>query len=208
MKTNHYSLNMKRLLLTFLTVPVLLLAVSCEKDSSITGEQSPLGEVGTKLDGDFAGASNVNVSVTSLENGISTVSGTFTMTDERYMKLIKSHPKFFDVNGNNVTVHDVKFKATTNGIENVSGESNGVIINYNSKKGDSYSNGRKVTHVSTDNDFQWGSMKIKVIEVQGETKKADGVKSVTYWGNHRFGIVAVETVFDDGSKDYATISIW
>lgn len=198
---------MKRLLLTFLAVPALLFAVSCEKTNTISGEQSPLGEVGTTLSGDFAGASDINLSVTALNDGISTVSGTFTMTDNRYMKLIKNHPRFFDVNGDKVTVHDVKFKATTNGIENVSGENDGIIINYNSKKGDTYSNGRKVTHVSTDNDFQWGSMKIKVIEVKGDAKKADGVKSVTYWGNHRFGIVAVETVFDDGSKDYATISI-
>lgn len=198
---------MKRLLLTLLVVPALLFAVSCEKTVSISGEQSPLGEVGTTLSGDFAGASDINLSVTALNNGISTVSGTFTMTDNRYMKLIKNHPRFFDVNGDKVTVHDVKFKATTNGIENVSGENDGIIINYKSKKGDTYSNGRKVTHVSTDNDFQWGSMKIKVIEVKGDAKKADGVKSVTYWGNHRFGIVAVETVFDDGTKDYATVSI-
>ena len=64
-----------------------------------------------------------------------------------------------------------------------------------------------MTHVSTDNDFSWRGMKIKVIQVEGETQKADGVKSVTYWGNHRFGIVAVETTFDDGSTDYASVYI-
>ena len=40
--------------------------------------------------------------------------------------------------------------------------------------------GGKVTHVSEDNDFQWGSMKIK----------------------------AVETEFEDGTSDFATISIF
>ena len=111
------------------------------------------------------------------------------------------------MNGDKVRVHDVKFKVTTNGIENVSGESNGIIIKYDSKEGDTYSNGRKVTHVSTDNDFSWRGMKIKVIQVEGEPKKADGVKSVTYWGNHRFGIVAVETTFDDGTTDFASVVI-
>lgn len=198
---------MKQLISIILLSFAMVFAVSCEDIETITGEQSELGEVGTTLSGDFSGASNVNVSVVSLENGISTIEGTFTMTDSRYMKLIKSHPKFFDVDGDKVRVHDVKFKATTNGIENVSGESNGVIIKYDSEEGDTYSNGRKVTHVSTDNDFNWRGMKIKVIQVEGETKKADGVKSVTYWGNHRFGIVAVETTFDDGSTDFASILI-
>ena len=198
---------MKKFHLTLIALLAMACFVCCEGFETITGEQSELGEVGTTLTGTFNGASNINVSVVSLDNGISTVEGTFTMTDPRYKKLIESHPKFFDVDGDKVRVHDVKFKVTTNGIENVSGESNGIIIKYDSKEGDSYSNGRKVTHVSTDNDFDWRGMKIKVIQVEGTTSKADGVKSVTYWGNHRFGIVAVETTFDDGSTDFASVVI-
>ena len=198
---------MKRIHLILISLLAMACIVSCEGFETITGEQSELGEVGTTLTGTFNGASDINVSVVSLENGISTVEGTFTMTDPRYKKLIESHPKYFDVNGDKVRVHDVKFKVTTNGTENVSGESNGIIIKYDSKEGDTYSNGRKVTHVSTDNDFSWRGMKIKVIRVEGEPKKADGVKSVTYWGNHRFGIVAVETTFDDGTTDFASVVI-
>lgn len=198
---------MKRIHLILISLLAMACIVSCEGFETITGEQSELGEVGTTLTGTFNGASDINVSVVSLENGISTVEGTFTMTDPRYKKLIESHPKYFDVNGDKVRVHDVKFKVTTNGIENVSGESNGIIIKYDSKEGDTYNNGRKVTHVSTDNDFSWRGMKIKVIKVEGEPKKADGVKSVTYWGNHRFGIVAVETTFDDGTTDFASVVI-
>ena len=198
---------MKKFHLILIALLAMACVVCCEGFETITGEQSELGEVGTTLTGTFNGASNINVSVVSLENGISTVEGTFTMTDPRYKKLIESHPKYFDVDGDKVRVHDVKFKVTTNGIENVSGESNGIIIKYDSKEGDSYSNGRKVTHVSTDNDFDWRGMKIKVIQVEGTPNKADGVKSVTYWGNHRFGIVAVETTFDDGSTDFASVVI-
>ena len=198
---------MKKIFTILLSVSVLFAVVSCEGFETITGEQSELGEVGTTLTGNFNGASNIDVKVVSLDNGISTIEGTFTMTDPRYKKLIESHPKYFDVDGDKVRVHDVKFKVTTNGIENVSGESNGIVIKYDSQEGDTYSNGRRVTHVSTDNDFSWRGMKIKVIQVEGETQKADGVKSVTYWGNHRFGIVAVETTFDDGSTDYASVYI-
>ena len=198
---------MKKFHLILIALLAMACVVCCEGFETITGEQSELGEVGTTLTGTFNGASNINVSVVSLENGISTVEGTFIMTDPRYKKLIESHPKYFDVDGDKVRVHDVKFKVTTNGIENVSGESNGIIIKYDSKEGDTYSNGRKVTHVSTDNDFDWRGMKIKVIQVEGTPNKADGVKSVTYWGNHRFGIVAVETTFDDGSTDFASVVI-
>ena len=198
---------MKKIHLILISLITMVCLVSCEGYETITGDQSDLGEVGTTLTGTFNGASGINVSVVSLDNSVSTVEGTFNMTDPRYKKLMESHPKFFEVNGDKVTVHDVKFKVTTNGIENVSGENNGIIIKYDSKEGDTYSNGRKVTHVSTDNDFSWNGMKIKVIEVEGPTNNTDGVKSVKYWGNHRFGIVAVETTFDDGSTDYATVRI-
>lgn len=198
---------MKRLFITLLAVPALFAAASCTKTDSIGGEQDSKGEVGTTLKGDFAGASNIDVSVTKLDDGVSTVGGTFTMTDERYMKIIKQLPDQFSVDGNKVTIKNIKYKATDEGVENLSGIYDGVLVKYKSKVGDTYSNGGKVTHVSSDNDFKWGSMKIKVVEVQNTNKKLDGVKKVTYWGNHRFGIVAVETEFEDGTSDYATISI-
>lgn len=197
---------MKKILLLF--IPVLFAVASCNKNDSLGGEQDSKGEVGTTLKGDFAGATNIDVSVSKLDNGISTVSGTFTMTDERYMKVIKQLPDQFSVDGDKVTIKNIKYKATDEGVENLSGIYDGVLVKYKAKKGDTYSNGGKVTHVSTDNDFQWGSMKIKVVEVQNSKKKLDGVKKVTYWGNHRFGIVAVETEFEDGTKDFATISIF
>ena len=200
---------MKKLLLILLTVPALFAAASCNKNSSLGGEQDSKGEVGTTFKGDFAGASNVNISVTNLSNGVSTISGTFTMTDPRYMKVIKQHPEYFKVSGDNVTVDGIKYRATSEGIENLSGgEFDGVLVRYDAKVGDKYNSGGTVTHVSKDNDFQWGSMKIKVIEVEHPTKKGGDAKKITYWANHRFGIVAVETEFSDGSKDYATISIF
>ena len=201
-------MDMKKILLILLAVPALFAAASCNKVDSIGGEQDSKGEVGTSLKGDFAGASNINVTVTSLDNGVSTVGGTFTMTDERYMNVIKQLPDQFSVDGNQVTIKNIKYKATDEGVENLSGIYDGVILKYKANVGDTYSNGGKVTHVSTDNDFKWGSMKIKVVEVQNTKKKVDGVKKVTYWGNHRFGIVAVETEFEDGTTDFATISIF
>lgn len=199
---------MKRLFLTLLSISALLVCISCgEKANTLGGEQSPYGEVGTTFNGTFSGASNVDIKVTSLDNGISTLEGSFTMTDPRYMNIIKKYPMIYEVNGDQVRVHDIKFKATSEGVENLSGIFAGVIIKYKANVGDTYNTGGKVTHVSSDNDFKWGAMKIKVVEVENKSKKVDGVKKVTYWGNHRFGIVAVETEFEDGTTDYATISI-
>ena len=202
---------MKKLLLFLLTVPALFIITSCGENSKmkLEGDQSPYGEVGTRFSGNFAGGSNFNLSVTSLDNGVSTLEGTFTMTDPRYKKILKSLPKYCEVDGDNVTIHDIKFKATTDGIENCTGLHEDVFLKYDAKVGDTYSNGGKVTHVSKDNDFQWGSMKIKAIQVEkNKSGKLDGVKKITYWGNHRFGLVAVETEFDDGTTDFATISIF
>ena len=95
---------MKKLLLILLAVPALFIATSCGEESKmkLEGDQSPMGEVGTRFSGDFAGGSDFNLSVKSLDNGISTVEGTFTMTDPRYKKILKSLPKYCDVNGDKV----------------------------------------------------------------------------------------------------------
>lgn len=202
----NYLTDMKKLLFTLLAIPVLFAAASCNKNDSIGGEQDSRGEVGTVMYGSFSGADNINVSVTKLDNGVSTVGGTFTMTDERYMKIIKQLPNQFSVDGDKVTIKNIKFRATDEGVENLSGIYDGVLVKYDAKVGDTYSNGGKVTHVSSDNDFLWWGSRIKVIQVENSKKKLDGVEKVTYWGNHRFGIVAVETKFDDGTTDKAEIS--
>jgi hypothetical protein len=204
---------MKKLILILLTVPALFIATSCGENSKmkLEGDQSPYGEVGTRFSGTFEGGSNFNLTVTSLDNGVSTLEGTFTMTDPRYKKILQSLPKYCEVDGDKVTIHDIKFKATTDGIENRTGHHEDVFLKYDAKVGDTYSNGGKVTHVSKekDNDFDWGGRKIRVIQVEKKKSgKIDGVKKITYWGNHRFGLVAVETEFDDGTTDFATISIF
>ncbi len=202
---------MKKLILILLAVPALFIATSCGENSKmkLEGDQSPYGEVGTRFSGTFEGGSNFNLTVTSLDNVVSTLEGTFTMTDPRYKKILQSLPKYCEVDGDKVTIHDIEFKATTDGIENCTGHHEDVFLKYNAKVGDTFDNGGKVTHVSTDTDFQWGSMNIKAVQVEKKKSgKIDGVKKITYWGNHRFGLVAVETEFDDGTTDFATISIF
>lgn len=195
---------MKIKLSYILAAAALLCTLSCQKIGGISGEQSDLGKEGATLNIRVDGISNVDVKCVNNSNGVSTFEGDFKMTDERYMKIIKNYPKYFDVTGDKVHVHDVKFKITDKGIENVSGENNGIIIKYNAKVGDTYSKGRKVTHVSTENDYSWSFMKIKVIKVEGDCKE-NGVKHVTYYGNHKFGIVAVDVDFEDGTSDHAPV---
>lgn len=204
---------MKKLILILLTVPALFIATSCGENSKmkLEGDQSPYGEVGTRFSGTFEGGSNFNLTVTSLDNGVSTLEGTFTMTDPRYKKILQSLPKYCEVDGDKVTIHDIKFKATTDGIENCTGLHKDVILKYDAKVGDTFDNGGKVTHVSKekDNDFDWNGRNIRAVQVEKKKSgKIDGVKKITYWGNHRFGLVAVETEFDDGTSDRAFISIF
>ena len=204
---------MKKLILILLTVPALFFATSCGENSKmkLEGDQSPYGEVGTRFSGTFEGGSNFNLTVTSLDNGVSTLEGTFTMTDPRYKKILQSLPKYCEVDGDKVTIHDIKFKATTDGIENCTGLHKDVILKYDAKVGDTFDNGGKVTHVSKekDNDFDWNGRNIRAVQVEKKKSgKIDGVKKITYWGNHRFGLVAVETEFDDGTSDRAFISIF
>ena len=77
----------------------------------------------------------------------------------------------------------------------------GIIVDYDSKVGDEYktSDGvRTVTSKSTEDDYFWGGMLIKVMEVE-ETPNKFGVKKIVYQTNHKFGLVAVEFTFDDDS---------
>lgn len=197
---------MKKIFIALTIIAAFAGVVCCEKESHIGGEISNIGSKGTIVECDWEGVSDVDVSVVSVEDGVSEFAGTMTVTDERYLNICKNHPQYFEVNGNSVRMHDVKFKFTTEGIENQTGILDGVVVRYDAQEGDKLAGGRKVTHVSTDNDFQWVFGKIKVIEISGKCSEK-GVKNIKYWSNHRFGPVAFEFEFDDGTTDKVSIRL-
>ncbi|HRZ21469.1 MAG TPA: hypothetical protein P5184_07355, partial [Bacteroidales bacterium] len=48
-------------------------------------------------------------------------------------------------------------------------------------------------------DYPYGFMYIKVIQVEEipSALKSAGISKITYWANHRFGLVGVDFTFDD-----------
>jgi hypothetical protein len=178
---------------------------SCEKSDKGTlgGDQSPMGEAGEQLDAfDITGVSNASATVTSLEDGISTLSGSATITDESILNILSDIPEF-EVIGNTVSVSDVQFKITTEGIESKIPAYPGIIVKYSSNVGDVYSGGsgieRQVIYKSTDDDYPYGFMYIKVMKVEESPTPFPGVSKIVYIANHRFGMVGIEYTLDDNS---------
>lgn len=201
---------MKRLLKSIIIFSALLLT-SCDlieeaiTGSKLGGSQSAIGEVGvtvTSSSTQINGVSNIQASVTSLSGGVSTYTGSATVTNSSILNTLSNLPGV-TVSGNTVTVTGVKFKSTTEGIESIYGFDPGIIIKYSSSVGDKYdilgsSTKREVTAKSTTDDFSWGGMLIKVIKVE-ENINRGGIKKITYYGNHKWGMVAIRFDFDDGS---------
>jgi hypothetical protein len=204
---------MKKLLTLILAMLFLAGLVSCDKKSdsstSIGGDVSPMSQVGTTVQSSsvaIAGVSNLNGSVVSLSGGISSYSGTGVVTNPM-IKNILSNFSEITINGDNVTATGFKFKQTVEGIESFIDVGPGILVKYSSNVGDTYPVGatgrtRTVTYKSTTDDYGYGFYLIKVIQVEEPTPglKSFGVEKVTYWANHRFGLVGVQYDFTDGSS--------
>jgi hypothetical protein len=206
------SYFMKRKII-FTVLFITLVFTACKKKDTDTlgGTQSALGEIGATLSTTSTpvpGVSSVAASVVSLENGISSFSGSAVVTNDTYKNILSNYPEA-TINGNNVSISGVEFKITTEGVEAVYGLEPGIIVKYDSNVGDTYAVGGGVTRTvvskSTTDDYAWGFMEIKVIQVEEITNKF-GVKKIKYIANHRFGIVGIEFTFDDNST--AKIPIW
>jgi hypothetical protein len=193
-------------LLAFVSIAVTF--QSCSKylnSSSIGGTLSPMGEVGTTYSStgvEVAGVSNFEASVVSVKDNVSTFSGSAVLKNQAIKTILSNAPQII-INGDNVTAMDVKFKTTSEGIESVAGLDAGIILKYGAKVGDKYTTANKktrtVTSVSTTDDYPYGFMLIKVTKVE-ENTNALGVQKINYWANHKWGMVAIEFIFDDGSS--------
>ena len=182
-----------------------LIAFSCKKvkTESLGGTQSPMGLVGATVSssaGTVAGVSSITGRVTTLTDGVSSFSGSAVITNATIKNIMSSYAAA-TVTGNNVAITDVKVKFTSEGIESFGPLEPGIITKFDAKVGDTYPCGsgeRKVTAVSTTDDFFWGGMLIKVIKTE-ETPNKMGVKKIAYYSNHKWGLAAVEFTFDDNS---------
>jgi len=191
--------------LLFSVFLIAVLSTSCKKDSVdvLGGEQSAMGVVGTTVSASSAvsGVSSIAGSVTTLSDGISTFSGTAVVSNTTIKNVLSNVPGM-TVSGNNVSTTAVKFRITSEGIESISPIDPGVIVNFDSGVGESYTGStgavRTVISKSTSDDYAWGMMNIKVMKIEENVNRI-GIKKINYYANHRWGLVAIEFTFDDNS---------
>jgi len=207
----------KQFLLLFLILfSAMILVQGCKKDSddkndsgtSLGGDPSPMGDVGT-LVYSLAGSNGIgaiSASVVASNDGISTYSGSCEVTNDDFKSMLAEVPGI-TVTGNNVVASGVKIKQTTEGIESYISTAPGIIVKYASAVGDTYPVGstginRKVISKSTPDDYYYGGIMIKVIQVEEPMTglKSLAVTKITYIANHRFGLVGIKYNFNDGSN--------
>ncbi len=211
---------MKNFIVLFV-LTALFFSSSCKKDDmsgDIEGNQSPFGEVGNTVNlvaGQF-GISDTDIYVTKLEDGVSTFVCSGTTTDNDYIDLlnmIPAHhiPGTVSIDGNNVEM-TINTKITDEGAQVIFNDGTKfTLVSYNAKVGDKYSAEvggstvvNEVTGVSSDDDYYWGGMYIKVITVKSSSGMP-GVSYVEHYYNHKFGMVGLAIYFEDGSIKYASM---
>jgi hypothetical protein len=104
---------------------------------------------------------------------------------------------------------DVKFRVTTEGVQDFFNKDQAAhtLVKYSANVGDTYavtkSDGKTITRTvvarSDQDDFPYGLMTIKTITLEQDSR-IPGIKKFVYRANHKFGIVYVEIVADDGSS--------
>lgn len=103
----------------------------------------------------------------------------------------------------------VKFKITSEGMQdnmNVDGKLH-TLVKYDAKVGNQYkintSNGKTITRTVTErtnqDDFPFGFFNIKTIKVEQDSR-VPGITNFIYRLNHRFGLVFVQILMEDGSS--------
>jgi len=159
---------------------------------------------------------------TALTHRIDTILGTATLPQEIKRavreKLIRVfNAKVDSSDKNNIKIElEINAKVTTEGIQDFHHSENDfskpfTLVKYSAKVGDKYeftdNDGnhfvREVTYRSSDNDYPVGFWLIKVIKVEEtitEGPYKDFLGKITYYTNHKFGLVGVE--WDKNGKIY------
>lgn len=195
---------MKKLLSTLFILTIIF--CGCEKGSDLTisGSQSALGEEGVIISSSSvttAGISGFSATVTSLSDGVSSINAQVNITNATIKQILANVPGV-TISGNSVSASGVEVKFTDKGIENKFPFFQGVLVKYDSNVGDTYpvkdsETVRKVIQKSTTDDFPYGFYNIKVVGVQHDIN-FNGLKTVKYWTNHKFGVVKVQCTLVNG----------
>jgi hypothetical protein len=190
----------------------VLLLSSCDLIESIKpngdlgGTQSAMGEVGNTFSlGSVAGISGAAAEVKSLTSGVSEISATATISDATLLTIAKNIPELV-ISGNKVSITK-KYRITDEGIQNVYEDGNFTLVKYSDKVGQKYTHKvdgktvtREITYISTNDEYAYGFLAIKVIRVEETGRAIPGVSKIEYITNHKFGLVGFKAYFEDGSS--------
>lgn len=203
---------MKNTYLIFIITALFFTA--CKKDvknSTTLGGDTNVGintvgnviTCGLKIGSTYA-TTNEDIKVLSNDNGVLTIKAKLNLpTTHSLYSLLPT-----DIKTSTGIDATFQFKSTSEGfLDYINADKKPlVLVRYDAKVGDTYSitksNGntitRKVTAVSTDNDFPYGFYNIKVVTVEQDSR-IPGVSKIIYKANHRFGLVFIQAVMQDGS---------
>lgn len=196
----------------------LIMLNSCSDDEmgDIGGSQSPYGEVGNEIEwrvGQF-GISESEMYVSKLENGVSTFTCSGVAANSTYVDILKMvptdrFPGTLSISGNTVQA-TVNAKVTDEGAQVIFNDGSKLtLVDYGGNVGDKYTatvGGTKleneVIEKSTEDDYYWGGMFIKVTTVRYKSN-SPGISYVDAMYNHKFALVGVAITFEDGTVKYA-----
>lgn len=208
--------------LTYLAAFLLFVTTSCEdlgigggNDSTLKGKTDiPINTVGNEfstigfsVNGTWVDFDPQMV-ITKSENGVNTIKITADLksnpTLSKLNNLIPANLK--DAQGK--VNFELKVKVTDEGWLDYSNTDQEpcVLVKYDGKVGDKYSvttsSGtkieREITYKSTNDDYAYGFMDIKVIKVEQETS-FPGIQKYVMYFNHKFGFVGFEVIAEDGT---------
>lgn len=207
----------------FLIVAVFLLTscdliesvINPDDSSSIKGTTDiPINTVGNTFAtsvqiGSSYFAANSSVTITDLEDGIASIHIVSSLPGS-VASIIPS--KYKDASGK--LVCDLDVKMTDKGILDYTNKDHEpfVLVKYDAEVGDVYklkkSDGttitREVVRKSTDDDYFWGGMIIKTIDVEQDSR-IPGVGKIEYFTNHKFGLVGIRFYMEDGTTSQVSL---
>ncbi|MBV5312119.1 MAG: hypothetical protein JZU47_02415 [Prolixibacteraceae bacterium] len=200
--------------LCILTALTVFTVLSCKKTDDYSGNLGGSTDLTSNAVGfKYTGSLKIGNSSTSTDakaevikngGGITEIKGTGTLP-AKIKSLITSSSY---VNANGVVNVSGKFVNSTEGVAYVNASGDQVIlVKYDAKVGDQWSYTtkggksitRKVTAVSTTDDFFWSGMLIKAITVE-QNLPYPGFTKAVYRANHKFGVVQVEVFLEDGTS--------
>jgi hypothetical protein len=208
---------MKKYLLLLTMISLVLFSCKKEGDLILDGTPTLMGAVGNVFSSthSISGLSDVTAEVTEFEDGVSVITATGTLTNPDLVGLANAlaplFPSNIEINGSDVSV-ELNVRFTDKGIASVYEDGELILVKYDAQVGDKYTanvGGKTITNEvvarSTDDDYFWDGFLIKVIEIESTGQDAGNLDKVTYYVNHRFGIVGVKALFDNSNVVTASI---